>query len=288
MVDQVLELLRTKNIYFKVSGQDYLIKCLNPEHEDSNPSMRVDKTDGKFHCFSCGFKGSIFKYFGIFTNQTSLRVLKLKEKLRALEIKPDGIELPEGHTPFRNKFRGISVETLKHFGAFYTTAVKELEDRICFPINDITGKTLVYVARHTLSDGNPRYINYPRGVSMPLFPPYVTNTKSVVLVEGLFDFLNCYDKGLTNVVCTFGTNTVHGSAREKLQPFKTQGITKVYIMFDGDKAGSDAAIKLKPLIEELDLQVEIIKLEDDIDPGQLSQEYIDSIREYVNGKDSSN
>jgi DNA primase len=81
---------------------------------------------------------------------------------------------------------------------------------------------------------------------------------------------------------------LQGAVREKLQPFKTQGITKVYIMFDGDKAGSDAAFKLKPMIEELDLEAEIIKLEDDVDPGVLSEEYVASIKEYINGKDSNN
>lgn len=283
MAEEVLELLRSKNVYFKVSGQDYLVKCLNPEHEDSNPSMRIDKVDGKFNCYSCGFKGNIFKYFGILSNPTSIKIVKLKEKLKMLAVVTTGLELPEGATPFNHKFRGISVETLKQFGAFYTNSVKDLEDRICFPITDISGRTMVYVARHTLSDGNPRYVNYPRGVSMLPFPSLVPHAKSIVLVEGLFDFLNCYDKGLTNAVCVFGTNTLSNHVKDKLQPYKIQGISKVYIMFDGDKAGNDAAFKLKPLIEEMDLEVEIIKLEDDLDPGVLSQEYVDSIKEYVNG-----
>lgn len=283
MSEPVLELLRNKGIYFKVSGQDYLVKCLNPDHEDTNPSMRIDRQDGKFHCLSCGFKGNIFKYFGLFTSISSIRILKLKEKLRNMLISTEGLEVPEGATLFNRPFRGISADTLKKFGAFYTTLNKDLEDRICFPITDISGKTVVYVARHTLSDGNPRYLNYPRGVSIPVFPSVLHNTKSMVLVEGLFDMLNCYDKGLENVVCTFGTNTLMATAREKLQPFKTQGITKVYIMYDGDKAGNEAAFKLKPIIEELDLEVEIIKLEDNTDPGELSQEYITSIKEYING-----
>ena len=67
-------------------------------------------------------------------------------------------------------------------------------------------------------------------------------------------------------------------------PYKTQGITKVFIMFDGDEAGRNSTKKLKPHIEELEFECEIIPLEDDSDPGELSEEYIKSIEEYVNGR----
>jgi len=290
MEDGVAELLRSKNIYFKVSGQDYLIKCLNPDHEDSDPSMRVDRTLGIFNCLSCGFKGNIFKYYGILTNNTSIRVAKLKEKLKSLQIHMDGLELPEGATPLTREFRGISKKTLTKFGAFYTTLVPELEDRVCFPITDISGKTQVFVCRHSLSSGNPRYVNYPRNVRIPSFPAKLddSSVNYIILVEGIFDLLNTYDKGLRNVVCTFGTNTLKASLKAKMVPYMIQGVTKVYIMFDGDTAGYSAAEELKPLIEQEGFQVEIIRLEDGVDPGELDQEYVDGIREYVNGKNSDN
>ena len=86
-MDNIVEdLLRQKNVVYRISGQDYLVGCLNPDHEDSNPSMRIDKVDGKFHCLACGFKGNIFKYYGILTNHTSIRVSKLKEKLKELNL----------------------------------------------------------------------------------------------------------------------------------------------------------------------------------------------------------
>lgn len=288
MVDVVADLLREKGLTFTVSGQDYLIKCLNPEHEDSNPSLRVDKQDGKFHCLACGFRGNIFKYYGVLTNHTSIRIAKLKEKLKQLKISANGLDLPEGHTPYLQEFRGISKKTLARFGAFYTHMVSELEDRIVFPITDISGKVVVFVARHTLSAGNPRYVNYPPGVRIPVFPIIVEDRSNhIVLVEGIFDFLNVYDKGLKNAVCTFGTNTLQSDTKAKLQPFKTQGVTHVFILYDGDNAGREAANKIKPQIEEMDLIVEIIKLQDDQDPGDLSQEEVDSIKEYVYGKSNS-
>ena len=48
----VEELLVAKDIPYKVSGKDVVIKCLNPDHDDSNPSMRVDRHMGMFNCFA--------------------------------------------------------------------------------------------------------------------------------------------------------------------------------------------------------------------------------------------
>lgn len=45
-------------------------KCLNPEHDDSNPSMSYDKRRNKVHCFSCGASYDIFDLIGIEYNLT--------------------------------------------------------------------------------------------------------------------------------------------------------------------------------------------------------------------------
>ena len=282
----VEELLKEKGLTFNISGKDFLIKCLNPEHDDSNPSCRVDKVDGRTHCFSCGFKTNIYKYFGVLSgNQVSVRIAKLKEKIQALQASSTGLAFPEQMVPFTKVFRGISKETLKLFEAFYLSGedkeMRHFEDRIIFPIKDITGKIVMFLGRHTLSSGNPKYLNYPSGVTIPLYPTII-KSKSIVLVEGIFDMLNCYDKGLHNVVCTFGTNTLQKDTRNKLLPYKTQGVEKVYIMFDGDDAGREAAKKIKPLIEACEFDVEVIGLEDNQDPGEFSQEYVTSIKEYIN------
>lgn len=283
MSDPVLELLTKQGISYRSSGKDYLIACLNPDHDDKNPSLRIDKVTGTMHCFGCGFKHNLFKHFGILTNLTSIKVAKLKEKIRELKINFEGQPLPEGATPYTQKFRGISTKTLKDFEAFTTHMVEKLQDRLVFPIYDVRDKVAVYAARHTLSNGNPRYIYYPESTSLPIYPvkykegPYST----AILVEGMFDMLNMHDKGCYNVTCVFGTNTLHKDLAIKLLPLKTQGITKIFILFDGDEAGRKAAGILKPLIEEQQFVVEIINLPDDMDPGDMDQEYVDSIREYV-------
>lgn len=283
MSNPVLDLINKQGLQYTESAKDYVIHCLNPEHNDSNPSFRVDKLTGMTHCFSCSYKVSIFKHFGVVGNFTSIKIAKLKQKLKDLHINLNGVEFPEEKIPMLRVFRGISIETLKEFGAFYATGKEALQDRLFFPIRDITGKVAVFVGRHILSSGNPRYLNYPSGVTMPIFPEvFKEKYTSAILVEGIFDMLNLYDKGVRNVCCTFGTNTLSKDIALKLLALKVQGISKIFVMFDGDEAGNLAADKLLPLLEEQGYLSEKITLESGVDPGDLSQEDVDSIKEYIN------
>lgn len=282
MSDPVLELLKEKGIAFSISGKDYVTKCFNPEHNDTNPSFRIDRSTGVAHCFSCGFKTNIFKFYGLLTNNVSVRVSKLKEKLRVLKESTEGLDPLEGAHPVTTAFRGISVQTLRHFAAFYTDQVEQMIDRIVFPITDVRNKTVCYVGRHSMSNGNPRYVNYPSGVTIPLFPAKLPERfRSIVLVEGIFDMLNCYDKGLHNTVCTFGTSKLLNETAQKLLPYKIMGVEKIFILYDGDTAGREAAKKIKPLIEAANFLVEIIDLPEGQDPGVITQEDVDSLIEYT-------
>jgi len=37
-----------------------LFRCINPEHNDKNPSCGLHPNKQIFHCFSCGVSGNIF------------------------------------------------------------------------------------------------------------------------------------------------------------------------------------------------------------------------------------
>lgn len=280
-MEPVGKLLSDKGIAFKVSGRDYVIKCLNPDHEDSNPSLRVDRTNGMFNCFACGYKGNLFKLYDENPPITSIKMAKLKEKLVELRQQAD-LEMIEGAYPIRVPFRGISVETLTKFEAFATSTIPILEDRIVFPIRNIAGRIRVFIARHTMSDANPKYVFFPGHIRPGCFPERVnTDLNYIVIVEGIFDMLNLHDKGMDNVVCVFGTQTLKSDIRNKLLVYKTQGINKIYIAFDGDHAGATAAVELVPLLEEEGFKVDLIIIPEDEDPGSLTQEQVNTIKEYI-------
>jgi DNA primase len=192
--------------------------------------------------------------------------------------------MPIGSVPFTDSFRDISVETLSKFEAF---THKDFEDKIVFPIRDILGEIIVFIGRHMHSNVNPKYMITPPKVSPPLFPSKPKMLQgSIILVEGIFDMLNLQDKGLANAVCAFGTQTLLNSWEEKLDPFKLQGLNKVYILFDGDLAGKTAADKLEKEIGA-EYLTEVIYLPDGVDPGDLSEEDVLALKELVYKKNNS-
>ena len=204
------ELLRNKKIDYRISGQDAVISCLNPEHDDSNPSMRVDKVTGIFNCFSCGYKGNLFTYFGAPASPLEVRMHRIKEKVNKVKSETVGIQLPKDRVPWKGGgIRNISEETLAIWGAF-TWNVPQFENRIIFPIRDVRGKTVALIGR-SLDDFNMnKYFIYPNGAEMPFCPAKVKPIQNrVILVEGIFDALNLWDKGLKNTVCCFGTQQVN-------------------------------------------------------------------------------
>jgi DNA primase len=275
------ELLRNKGIDYRISGQDAVISCLNPDHDDSNPSMRVDKVTGIFNCFSCGYKGNLFTYFGAPASPLEVRMHRIKEKVNKVKSETVGIQLPKDRVPWKGGgIRNISEETLAIWGAF-TWNVPQFENRIIFPIRDIRGKTVALIGR-SLDDFNMnKYFIYPNGAEMPFCPAKIKPIQNrVILVEGIFDALNLWDKGLKNTVCCFGTQQVNWV---KLSLLKLQGVSGVDIMFDGDEAGVKAGEMAKGLAEQLEMSARVVKLRDNIDPGNLTKPEINRLKEKLYG-----
>ena len=49
-------------------------------------------------------------------------------------------------------------------------------------------------------------------------------------------------------------------------------------MFDGDEAGRQAAEKAKDLAEKLEMSARVVKLRDNVDPGNLVKAEIDRLK----------
>ena len=269
------ELLESKNIPYTPRGKDYVIKCLNPEHDDSNPSMRVDQITGIFNCFSCGYKGNLFTHFGQKANGMQLKREFLKRKIQKVRAESVGLQLPAHAVPYIGDWRGIKPATYDKFGAFNCETDGMFSGRINFPIYDLTGNIVAFVGRHT-TGGVPKYLNSPPGAKMPLFPKVNTINSSVILVEGIYDMLNLHDKGLTNAVCCFGVKNV---TEEKLNILTMQGVDRIDIFLDNDEAGQLGAKKIEGLCQELGIVTNNIKFGDkNIDAGALTQAQVDKLK----------
>lgn len=269
----VEELLQSKNVPFIPKGKDFVVSCLSPEHDDNNPSMRIDQITGIFHCFSCGFKGNVFVHFGEKASFLHLRRELVKKKIREKRAESVGLPFPRSALPYVGNWRNIKPETYRKFEAFQEH--EAFVGRIVFPIRDISGRIVAFNARH-MTGGTPKYLISPPGARMPLFPAKIDPIQaSVILVEGIYDMINLHDKGLTNAVCCFGTRNIN---EEKLSILRLQGIEEAIVFFDGDEAGQSAAAKVQEMCENVDLLTRNINVVD-IDPGALTENQVEKLKD---------
>jgi DNA primase len=275
----VEELLTKKGINFKPSGRDFVIKCINPEHDDNDPSMRVDSILGIFHCLSCGYKGNLFYFFGEKADKLGTLRETLNRQMDDIRSSSIGLKIPDLAEFITDSYR-VSASTLKEFEAFRCIH-GDYSGRIVFPIRDLKGKITCFIGRAEDPFDKVRYKVIPSKSKLPLFPLHKVKPEAskVVLVEGLFDMLNLWDNGFRNVLCTFGTNTI---TKDKLQLLTLLGISGIDIMFDPDDPGQEAAEKVKELAEDLYFKVRNINLKD-VDPGDLTPQRAVKLKERLYG-----
>ncbi len=272
------ELLKSKSIEFRPSGKDYVIRCLNPDHEDRNPSLRIDKTTGIFNCLSCGYSGNLFDFFGQKPNWLQLRRNKLKNIIEEKLVETAGLTIPENAVPFDMDWRGISAATFNKFGAFQHSN-SEFIGRVVIPVRNITGKIVAFCGRHQ-GNVDPKYLFHPGGAKLPLFPVVKPLHGRILLVEGIFDMMNLHDKGLDNAVCAFGVNKV---TDEKINILKIQGVSGIDIFFDNDDAGQNAVVKLQEKLEQHEIASTKVTYNNVKDPGELTALQVIKLKEKLYG-----
>jgi DNA primase len=281
-MSDVESLLKEKKVKYESRGADLLVHCFNPDHDDNNPSLRINRDGGQFHCLGCGYKGNVFSLFNKYRNMFNSKVRKTQSLIKALrKASWSGLEFPPGAFFIDYDFRGISKETVQKFQAFKTTD-EFMEGRVVFPIYDSSNIIVGFQGRYEHSDANPRYLAYPAETALPWYPNIhrVEVTNSIILVEGLRDALVLHDKGIKNAVCIFGTKSVNmENIVQHLTPFLLLGTTKVFILMDGDAAGRSAATHLELCItRKTDVEAEIIELPDGVDPATMDADMIKSLK----------
>ena len=293
----VESVLDKHSIAYQYQGADVVIQCLNPEHPDNNPSLRVDKITGICHCFSCGFKTNIFQFLGEFQNTTSLAALQLKEKIAQIQ-QGMNLKIPANHLMFDKNWRGIKAATFNKFGCF-TTPELGLEDRIVVPIYNAQKQLYMFDARY-INAGfvKARYMRYPRKVEIGLFPYDIEPIdSSIIVVEGILDCINLHDKGLTNTVCMFGTRTKFEEMKPRakeanvkkvldyLMPFYYKGIKTIHVLFDNDTAGIEASNGMYEFDTYFNINICTSLLAEGDDPGGLTFDEVQTLKEVLYATD---
>ncbi|PDH46380.1 MAG: DNA primase [Bacteroidetes bacterium MED-G13] len=160
--------------------------------------------------------------------------------------------------------------------------------RIIFPIKSMSGRVLGFGGRILDNSRNiAKYINSPESIiykkSKVLYGIFegkqsIVKNDNCILVEGYTDVIKMHQSGITNVVSSSGTALTENQIR--LISRLTKNIT---VLFDGDAAGSRAALRGIDLILAQDMNVQICNLPNGEDPDSfVSDKQLEDIQDFFN------
>jgi DNA primase len=202
---------------------------------------------------------------------------------------------PESFNALRDRLQGMAHPDLLRLSGLFSS--KEQQDgsagplfsrfrkRVTFPICNESGRVIAFTARALDSDekSGPKYMNSPE---TPLYSKgqvlfnldkarqAIRQQNFALLVEGQMDCITAYMAGIQNVMATSGT------AFTEMQVRLLGRYTKrLFINFDPDAAGANAAEKSIALLTEEDFEVKVVTLEGGLDPDRYIRER--GIKEYV-------
>ena len=160
-------------------------------------------------------------------------------------------------------------------------------DRVMFPIHSASGRVIAFGGR-TLKGGHPamKYVNTPTteiyAKERSLYGIWFAKSEiarkdKCYLVEGYLDVLSMHQLGITNTVASSGTSLTIEQIR-LIHKF-TENIT---IMYDGDSAGINAALRGIGLILQEGLNVKVVLIPDGDDPDSYARKHtLEEVQEFI-------
>lgn len=248
------------------SGDNIMVQC--PYHKDGQerrPSAGIRKSDGTFHCFTCGethtLSEMISHCFGhddvlgtwgwkwLLQNFGTVQVAERKDVILDLSRNNKSIENKRSLNyvteeeldsyryfhPYMYK-RGLTDEVIAKFDIGYDKNT----DCITFPIRDTNGNCL-FVARRAV---HRKWFNYPAGAEKPLYGLYeisqcLTYPSEIIICESMLDALVFWVIGKCAVALN-GTGSE--SQFEALRNLKCR---KLILCTDMDDAGMKSRQKIR-------------------------------------------
>lgn len=165
----------------------------------------------------------------------------------------------------------FKIEHLKLLGLTSRNDNDFFRSRVMFSIHNLSGKVVALAGRIMTNDkSQPKYINSPESEiyikHKILYGIYqaksaIRKEDECILVEGYTDVITLHQGGIQNVVASSGT----ALNKEQVRLIKrfTQNIKLIY---DGDPAGINAALRGLDIILEEDMNIRLVLLPDKEDP----------------------
>jgi DNA primase len=147
--------------------------------------------------------------------------------------------------------------------------------RLIFPIYDLSGRVIAFGGR-ILGEGDPKYLN---SSDTPIFKKgdilfglyqarkHLTQRKEAILTEGYADVLSLVQNGYVQSCGVLGTSLTPKQI-QRLSGF----VRQITLIFDGDRAGRQAAFRSADMILRYGLQVRVVSLPEGYDVDDILQQ----------------
>lgn len=178
--------------------------------------------------------------------------------------------------------RGLSPQILERAGLALQSSKSSghydrFRDRIAFPIANLSDRTIAFGARALQPDQEPKYLNSPETLiyhkgrvlyGLSISRDVIRRQDAVLVVEGYMDLISLAQAGIQHAVATSGTALTEDHCR-LLARFARQ----VVLLFDGDAAGSTAAMRGLEVLLGTGLDARVVSLPSEHDPDSFVQEH---------------
>jgi len=296
------------------SHQEFVGLC--PLHPESRPSFYVNAAKNVFYCHGCGRGGDLIRFVQLSLNLSFCETLAhLKQELGLPEPGEDEA-LKETVDFYQRQLErhGEAVDYLRNRGLHDPMLIQQLAigyapggilhrhlTRLGYPADLLAKLGLIHQGKDAFYrrivfpcfDGSRPVNLYGRsigGAARHCFLPRpkgglyswstVRDAPDVILVEGLFDLAVLWQAGFVNTTCALGihlTQTQFSQLSDRLD-------RNVFIAFDSDLAGQNAARALAQRLHAAGLSVRIVDLPSEQDPnsyfvsGALPAEFDNCLR----------
>lgn len=258
-------------------------KCINPMHNDDNPSMGYDKNSCRAHCFGCDASYDIFDlvglHFGIDDKgeqfkkvqnlygggSTSLPSTK-KKKIQKTEKNIENIKqyiMECKNNVFKTDYfakRGLTADTIERCNLGYD----DKEDAVVIPYS----KAMDYFQRRSVKEKRFYKPKTEEAGQEPLYNAQALNLKTrkpVFIVESpicAMSIIQC--GGMAVALCGTGLEKLLAKIRSK------KPLGSLVLALDNDEAGEQATARLIGKLRELDAKFLVYNIAGDCkDPNEL-------------------
>lgn len=154
--------------------------------------------------------------------------------------------------------------------------IDRFRNRLMIPIADRQGRVIAFGGRALAAEDNPKYLNtgetpvFHKGrtlYALHLALDTIKKRNRVIVTEGYFDVIACHLAGFTEAVATLGTALSEDHVRD-LRRLAEQ----IYLIFDADSAGINAALRGQAMFRQAGANVRIVRLPAGHDPDTLLRE----------------